>query len=250
MISQIFHNALILLSPKECILFFKRKEKSMFKKNFKVSVLAFLLIISAAAKAYSYENGDFQIWNTDYEDIKIAKDVKLSMEQEYRFGENASELYYQHYDWGFVFGFDKRLDIGLGYRFVLERYKHKWREEHMPNANATFKFDIWKFKFDDRNRIEYRHFRFKDDSVRYRNKFGLKYPIEFKTIKISPYSSDEIFITSDSTGFNENRFSTGLEFDLTKYVKADIYYMFKSNKIKGHKWNNTNVLGTKIKIIF
>ncbi len=201
-------------------------------------------------RAYAYDNGDFQIWNTDYEDIKIAKGVKYSMEQEFRFGEDASEFYYQHYEFGFVYGFDKSLDLGFFYRLVLEKYKHKWREEDQPNVNATLKLDLWKFKFDDRNRLEYRHFRYKDDSARYRNRFTLKLPIDFAKIKVSPYASDEIFISSDSTGFNENRFSSGMEFDLTKYVKADIYYMLKGNRITGDKWTNANVLGTKVKIAF
>ena len=200
--------------------------------------------------AYAYDNGDFQIWNTDYQNVDVTRDVKLTMEQEFRFGENASEFYYQHYEWGAVFGFDKMLDIALCYRLVFDKYKHKWREEDQPSVNATLKFDLWRLKLDDRNRIEYRHFRFKEDSVRYRNKFGIKLPLDFLKIKVSPYASDEIFITSDSTGFNENRFSSGLEFGLTKYVKADIYYMFKSNKIKDDKWNSANVLGTKIRIEF
>ena len=208
------------------------------------------LVTLVAFNAYAYDNGDFQIWNTDSQNVDVIKKVKLAMEQEFRFGENASELYYQHYEWGAIFGFDKMLDIAFCYRLVLEKYKHKWREEDQPNVNATLKFDLWKFKFDDRNRIEYRHFRFKEDSARYRNKFGLKLPFDFMKIKVSPYASDEIFIASDSTGFNENRLSSGIEFDLTKYAKADIYYMFKSNKIKDDKWNSANVLGTKIRIAF
>ena len=225
----------------------------MVKAKGRVGLVVLTLCLAAAAfKAYAYDNGDFQIWNTDYEDINIAKDVKFSMEQEFRFGENAHELYYQHYDWGFVYGFDKMLDLGFFYRLVLEKFQHKWREEDQPNVNATVKLDLWKFKFDDRNRLEYRHFRYKDDSMRYRNKFTLKLPFDFAKMKIriSPYSSDEIFISSDSTGFDENRFSSGSEFDLTKYVKADIYYMFKSNRVRGSKWNSANVLGTKVKIAF
>jgi hypothetical protein len=205
---------------------------------------------SIAFNAYAYENGDFQIWNTDYQNIDLIKKVKLSMEQEFRFGENASEFYYQHYEWGVVFGFDKMLDIAFCYRLVLDKYKHKWREEDQPNVNATLKFDLWKFKIDDRNRIEYRHFRFKEDSVRYRNKLGIKLPLDLLKMKVSPYTSNEIFIASNSTGFNENRFSSGIEFELTKYVKADIYYMLKSNRIINDKWNNANVLGTKLKIAF
>ena len=216
----------------------------------KKSLCIIAALVAMSVNAYAYDNGDFQIWNTDYQDIKVKKDVKLSMEQEFRFGENASEFYYQHYDWGVVFGFAKMLDLALGYRLTLEKFKHKWRTEDQPNVNATLKFDLWKFKIDDRNRIEYRHFRFKEDSVRYRNKFGIKLPLDILKMNVAPYASDEIFISSDSTGFSENRFSSGIEFGLTKYVKADIYYMFKSNRIKDDKWNSANVLGTKIKIAF
>ncbi len=218
----------------------------------RIIILMFIPLCLAAAdrKAYAYDSGDFQIWNTDVEEVKIAKGVKFSMEQEFRFGEDATEFYYQHYDFGFVYGFDKMLDLGFSYRLVYERYKQKWREEDMPNANATLKLDLWKFKFDDRNRIEYRHFRYKEDNVRYRNKFTLKFPIDFAKIKISPYTSDEIFVSSDSTGYNENRFSAGTEFELTKYAKADLCYMLKNNRVRGDKWSCANVLGTKIKIAF
>lgn len=218
----------------------------MAKKILLITALA----ASIAFNAHAYDNGDFQIWNTNYQNVEIIKKIKLAMEQEFRFGENASELYYQHYEWGAIFGFDKMLDIALCYRLVLDKYKHKWREEDQPNVNMTLKFDLWKFKLDDRNRIEYRHFRFKEDSVRYRNKFGIKLPLDLLKMKVSPYAADEIFIASDSTGFNENRFSSGIEFGLTKYVKADIYYMFKSNKIKDEKWNSANVLGIKCRVAF
>lgn len=222
----------------------------MYKKRLKVIVLA-VAILWMCNNAHAYDNGDFQIWNTDSEDVKVYKNVKFSMEQEFRYGKNVSELYYQHYDFGTVFSFDKMLDLGFSYRQVFERqHNKKWREENQPNINATLKFNLWKFKFDDRNRIEYRHFRYKEDIIRYRNKFSIKLPLEFEKIKFSPYSGDEIFISSDSTGFNENRFVSGVEFELTKNAKFDIYYMFKENKVKGNKWNNTNVLGMKVKILF
>lgn len=211
-----------------------------------------ILVLLVCSVSYAYDKGDFQIWHTDYENINIHKNVKFSMEQEYRFGENATEFYYQHYEWGFVYGFHKMLDLGFFYRLVLERYKKKWREEDMPNLNATLKFDLWKFKFDDRNRLEFRHFRYRDDFIRYRNKFTVKLPVDFakQKIKVSPYLSDEIFIVSNGGGFNENRFSSGLEFELTKYAKCDIYYLLKSNWVTGDKWTDANVLGTKIKIAF
>jgi hypothetical protein len=116
--------------------------------------------------------------------------------------------------------------------------------------NITPKIGLWGFKLEDRNRIEYRHFRFADDQIRYRNKFIIKYPLDFRGIKIVPYTSNEIFVSSNGTGYNQNRFQSGLEFELTKYVKSDISYMMQSIRIKGDKWGEVNVLWTKIKIAF
>jgi len=223
----------------------------MFKGIKKFMILV-LFLTAVPINAFGYDDGDFQIWQVDAEDINIYKNVKFSMEQEYRFGENATELYYQHYDFGFIYGFHKMLDLGFFYRMIFERYKKKWREEDMPNVNATLKFDLWKFKLEDRNRIELRYARYRYDSVRYRNKATLKLPIDFakQKMKITPYISDEIFVVSTGAGFSENRFAAGAEFELTKYVKADFYYMLKDNRTTYKKWTSSNVLGTKIKIAF
>ncbi len=220
------------------------------RKNI-IRVLALIsCMLAFSFKAYAYDNGDFQIWHTENQELGIGKGTKLTQEEEWRFGEDASEFYYQHYDWGVVYGFDKRLDIGLNYRQVYEKYKHKWREENRPHMNATVKLDLWKFKLEDRNRLEYRHFRYRDDFIRYRNKLTLKLPFAVKDVKIAPYVSDEIFISSNGTGFNRNRLYSGIEFGLNKYLKADIYYMMEVNRIKGDKWSEANILGTKLKISF
>lgn len=221
----------------------------MFKNIWKVIILVLPLVLSGF-KAYAYDNGDFQMWHTENQDIGIGKGTKITQEEEWRWGGNAAELYYQHYDWGVVYGFDKLLDIGLNYRQVFDKSKTKWLEENRPHINATVKLDIWKFKLEDRNRLEYRHFKYKDDFIRYRNKLTLKYPFEFRKIKISPYLSDEIFIASNGTGFNRNRLYSGIEFGLNKYLKADIYYMLEDSRGKGDKWSCANILGTKVKIAF
>jgi Protein of unknown function (DUF2490). len=209
-----------------------------------------ILIISVTLNTYAYEHGDFQIWNTNAQDVKIGKATKFTLEEEFRYGENATELFYQHYDWGFCWAFDKRFELNLGYRFVLDKYKHKWLQSDEPYTNLTWKQDIWKFKFEDRNRIEYRHFRFAPDQARYRNRFTLKYPIDFKTLKISPYVSNEIFVSSNGRGFNQNRFQPGIEIELNKYVKFDIAYMQQQVRGRDNKWYTANVLWLKNKIAF
>lgn len=219
-------------------------------KNISKATAAVLFLAVVTCNAFAYDNGDFQIWNTNEESVRIGKGTKFVMEEEFRYGESASELFYQHYDWGIAYAFDKLLELAFGYRLVLERVKHKWMESDEPYVNIIPKFDIWKFKVEDRNRIEYKHVRFAPDQARYRNRLTIKYPFEFKGITVAPYVSDEIFISSNSTGLHQNRFQPGVEFGLTKYVKADIAYMMQSLKGLNDKWYEANVLWMKLKIAF
>lgn len=227
----------------------ERKEVGVSKNGVKIIALM-ISMLSIGVKTHAYEEGDFQIWNTNEQEVVIGKATKFKMQEEFRYGDSASELFYQHYDWGFGWAFDKALVIDLGYRLVLEKSKNKWMESDEPYTNITPKFNLGKLRIEDRNRIEYRHFRFADDHVRYRNRFMLKHPFDFKTMKISPYISDEIFLSSNGRGFNQNRLEQGLDFDITKYVTAGISYMLQSVRGKGNKWSKANVLWFKLKIVF
>jgi len=222
----------------------------MSKLMFRFLVLVLCLVMSSVA-VFAYEDGDFQIWNSNVQDIKIGKATKLAIEEEYRYGDSSSRLFYQHYDWGFAWAFDKRFELTLGYRVIYEKVKNEWLTTDEPYTILTWKQDIWKFRFEDRNRIEYKRYRFATPNhIRYRNRFMLKYPFEFKGMKISSYTSDEIFVVSSGRGFSQNRFQSGVEIELTKYVKFDVSYMLQSMRGKGDKWTEANVLWLKNKISF
>lgn len=217
-------------------------------KKIKPLVLGLVLIIYGMAHAY--DDGDFQVWNTDVEEFKINKNSKITLEEEFRWGDNANEFFYQHYDAGFLYNLQKYLNIGGGYRQIFELKKGKFKAENEPYATATLLWDLKGFSFDDRSRFEYRHFEYQEDFWRYRNKLTMKFPWKFTKLEIRPFFSDEVlFGFGDANQFNENRFSSGLGLNLLKNLKAEIYYMLKSSKSSG-KWTDTNVLGTKLKIAF
>ncbi len=215
-----------------------------------INLLVVGLILGLTMNAYAYKDGDFQVWNTDSEEYKINKDAKLVLEEEFRWGGSAKEFYYQHYDLGFFYNLQKYLNVGGGYRHVLSKSKGKFLVENEPYITATLLWDIAGFKFDDRSRLEYNHYDYKDDTWRYRNKFTVKAPWKFTKLEIQPYASDEIFVLfDDSQRLNTNRLSAGLMMNFTKSFKGEIYYMLQSSK--GSKlWTNTNVLGTKLKLAF
>lgn len=208
------------------------------------------LVLMVILKVNAYDDGDFQVWNTDTEEFKISKDSKIVFEEEFRWGDNSDEFYYHHYDAGFFYNLKKYLNIGGGYRHVYELKKRKFKSENEPYLTATLFWGMKGFKFEDRSRMEYRHFDYQADSWRYRNKVTVRLPWKLTKMEIQPYLSDEIHIGFGGTNqFNQNRFSPGVGMNLTKNIKAEIYYLLQSAKSSG-RWADTNVLGTKLKLVF
>ena len=217
-------------------------------KKFILAIIGLTLLLTA--KVYAYDDGDFQVWNTDVEELKVNDKTKIALEEEFRWGDNANEFYYHHYDIGVFYNLEKWLNIAGGYRHVYELKKGKFKIENEPYLTATFLGELKGFKFDDRNRLEYRHFDYQTDSWRYRNKLTVKFPWKITKMEIQPYLSDEIFIGFGTINqFNENRFSSGLSFNLTKNIKAEVYYMLRCTK-GTDMWIDINVLGTKLKLAF
>ena len=202
-----------------------------------------------AAKVYAYDDGDFQIWNTESQEFKANQESKITLEEEFRWGDDAGDFYYHHYDAGFVYSLNKYLDLGVNYRQAYEKKKGKFKEENTPHLNATLKYEFYGFKLDDRNRIEYRYFDYQTDTWRYRNKFTIKFPWKLTKFEIQPYLADEIFVESDNGSLNKNRLYFGFGFSLAKKIKGEVYYLLQSSKSSG-LWADANVLGTKLKLVF
>ncbi len=214
-------------------------------------IFAMLFVFLSAGRVLSYDDEDFQVWNTDVEEFKLSKNLKAAIEEEFRWGNNADEFFYHHYDAGMVYVMNEHWNLGGGYRQIYELSKGKFKKENEAYLTATLSLEEKGFKFDSRNRLEYRHFDYKTDSWRYRNKFTLYLPWKFTKLQVRPYLADEILagFGAGKNALNQNRLSAGLSVNLTKSFKGEIYYMRLSTKSTG-RWSNTNVLGTKFRIVF
>jgi hypothetical protein len=221
----------------------------------KLKIIAVSLLLGGVSLGYAYDDGDFQVWNTEAQEKKISQNFKLAAEEEFRWADNANDFYYHHYDLGLIYSLNEHLNLSVGYRHIFEKKtigsSTKFKVENEPYITAALSWDFAGFKFESRNRIEYRHFDYQADSGRYRNKFNLKFPWKLTGFKfLAPYLADEIFFGFGGTNqFNQNRFSSGFGMNLIKEVSAEIYYMLQSTKSKG-KWTDANIFGTKVKLIF
>ncbi|NQT28499.1 MAG: DUF2490 domain-containing protein [Candidatus Omnitrophica bacterium] len=223
----------------------------LVKAIFSVFIGVFISAIVFCGNVYSFDDGDYQYWNTENVSWKLGDYWKASLEQEFRFGDNASNLYYEHTDFGITWsGLTEWIDLGLNYRHIFEEKSSKWREENRPHLNATVKWKLFSIDFSNRGRLEYRNREKAEDFWRYRNKFTVKTPFKFTKFKIQPYVADEIFYDFDQETLNRNRFYAGITFKLLDNLKGNIFYLLERSENSSNKWVDYNVLGTKLKLAF
>ncbi|MFC1644193.1 DUF2490 domain-containing protein [Candidatus Omnitrophota bacterium] len=212
--------------------------------------LGVLLCLFAVSPGFALENGDLQIWNTESVEGKISENWKVKAEEELRFGDDVSTLYYHHTDGGFSYKLADWFSLGANYRQVWEKKNKEWETEYRPYLDGTFKLPWQGFEFTDRNRLEYRIRVDEKDAWRYRNKFTAKLPWKWTSLEIRPYVADEIFAQFYDKGINRNRLYAGFTSKISKHLKLDTFYMWQTSRKKATKWVGYNVIGIKVKAVF
>jgi len=208
----------------------------------------FVLFLSGVC--FAADDGDFQYWNTESVSWEVKDNLKMKLEEEFRFGNNADTLYYQHSDIGVTYsGLASWLSLGINYRQIFEESGSSWLKENRPHFNVTAKGDFFDWGLSNRARLEYRNRQDNEDYFRYRNKLTIKTPFKFTKFSIQPYVADEIFYDFNVETLNRNRLYLGFTSKLFNQLKANIFYLWQSSE-KSDKWNDANVLGTKLEFSF
>lgn len=219
-------------------------------KNNLTKIIIFLAVIILYQQSFAFDDDDFQYWNTETVSWKVNDDWKGSFEVEFRYGDNASNSYYQHSDLGFTYsGVGEWLDLGFNYRQIFEEKSSIWRYESVPHLNATVKWQWLGFDLSNRVRFEYREIEEADDAWRYRNKFSIKPNLKLTKLEIQPYIEDEIFYDFNVESLNRNRLYSGLNFKLSRNLKASIYHLWQRSE-SNDKWKDVYALGTKLTLSF
>ena len=218
------------------------------------SCLRFIIIAIIVAliseTCSAFDDGDFQYWNTTGFLFDLNKDWEFTFEEELRFQDEGSRLYYHHSELGFVYtGYADWVEFGLNYRQVTSRNSNDdWVMENRPHLNVTLMTKLAGLNLEDRSRFEFRDRNEKDDIWRYRNKLTVEFP-KLTTLQLQPFIADEVFINFDREGYNNNRLYAGSSIMLTKTIEADIFYMWQSSRSDGGR-KDINVLGFKLEIAF
>ncbi|MBO5941055.1 MAG: DUF2490 domain-containing protein [Kiritimatiellae bacterium] len=217
-----------------------------------------LLLCSFFSPSAVFAENNIRYWFDAQFETHLTDRLKFKGEEELWY--NDDRLYLQETIFLLEFDAFDWLSIGVGDRFVDEKKmkngKRQWCYEHRPTLDLTFKHELEGFRFDMRNRLEYRD---KEDTrrnyLRYRGRFRVRTPWKWTDWKISPYASWEMYIEDEpslSTGemFNKSRSIMGLSMHPAKNLHVSLFYLLLHERHGDLGWQPLHVPGIEIKFEF
>jgi hypothetical protein len=223
------------------------------RRSYRTTACCFVVLAIVA-----YHNGscfatdkDFQFWNTVEFSFKVNKDWSGAVVEQFKFGDNAGHLYYQHTDLDFTYkSLADWIDIGFNYKQIfVEQSDGNWSSENRPHFNITFKGRLGSLAFSDRSRFEYRDLEYADDLWRYVNKLEVNLPFEFTQYKFRPYIADQVYINMDGSGFEKNRIYAGINFELSENFGSELCYVWQWRELNCG-WHDLDALGFQLQFRF
>lgn len=178
-------------------------------------------------------NDDFQFWHNDRFTWKVNDRVQGKLAAEWRWGDDLSKLYITFVEAGPIIKATDWLDFALLYRQIWTSViaQGKWRPVYNPLADAILKGEWRKWKWNDRNRVQYLIFESRDNLWEYRNRLTITSPWKIGFMKLNPFAFDEVFFR-EKLGFHQNRLAFGFHIPFTKDSTGSIYYLLRHIEIR------------------
>ncbi len=207
----------------------------MVKTN-KIKVGILVLFSCCASFASGQVNTDFGLWIAGSFNKDISKNFDISIEQEFRLEENASELGKSYTTLGIDYELQKWLRLGLNYRFILnKRDDGAFGQRHRLMGDLSVRLRKHRFTITNRVRLQS-----EIRTINYTAEYGFSPASDLRnTLKINyrvnrkyePYLTlDARVLLRDArtpyyTGFDRHRIRAGVEILLAQKRVLDLYLM-------------------------
>jgi len=190
---------------------------------FIIIVLVFLFSALSAESKETYPKEDSKLWVNTSAEYEIDDDWEIELEQEFRYGNNITELEQWLTDAGTSYSFSKLIKAGIFYRLRLITEDEEWRNEVYTNFYISPK--IGNLEIDNRIRFHAK-FRYDAEPIYY-----LRYRLTFEyelTEVFSPFISAELFyrLNNDKGDrLTQGRYKAGCDIALSKSHNFDLYFL-------------------------
>jgi len=228
------------------------------KRIFSVLFIALICVVEAIAQAPAADTTDNQFWNETQISFPVIKKKEASgktteklsffVNGNLRFGQNISRFIDERAGFGFTYRQNKYLTFTPSYIYIAQQPAPGRKLFESRLRFAVGLENRWKkFAVDDRNLVEYRFRNNSADSVRYRNRLRVVYPVKKNDKELfAPFAADEVFYDFRAKAFSRNELSFGVTRKLTPNISADVFYLWQVNKTGSPR--NLNVIGVNLKI--
>lgn len=197
-----------------------------------ISILLFFCVSLASAQL----TNDFGVWIAGSYNKDISKDIDVSLEQEFRFEENATQLGRSYTTFSLDYKLKQWIRLGFNYRFILNRgddgvFGHR----HRVMGDLVLRSDQQRFTISNRARVQS-----EIRTINYTNEYGFAPSWDLRnTLKVNykvnrkyePYVALDLrFLMRDVReptyqGFDRHRIKLGVDVQLARNKGVDIYLM-------------------------
>ncbi len=210
---------------------------------FKRQLLAFAVLFFFAYPNYvqGQVEEDFGIWTTFSLDTDLSKDLNISLDQEFRLEDNATQVGRAFTDLGLDYEVERWLRFGTNYRFIIDRrastgtFAHRHRLSFETVLRAQMQ--RWTLAYRARFQWEARTYNYEQEygfgpsyDVRNRIKISYQYNRRYE-----PYASFDLrFSIHDPRvpylqGIDRFRVRVGTDIKLSKRQVLDVYFLYSED---------------------
>ena len=188
---------------------------------------SFILLLFCPLLLIAQEQ-DFQLWSKVGASYDLNKDLSVSLDQAFRFRENASLPDVTFSNLSLKYDFIKKWSVAIGYRYItdFDLSQNTFNSHRIySDINYRKKKKRWLMK----NRLRYQY---QEENFTLRDKVSLSYNI--RKTPLEPFTAFELFFKDSE--FKKWRYTLGASYPFLKEFDIDVYYRlqqsFNTNNLK------------------
>jgi len=205
------------------------------KKHFWIALLALMCVVTNVRA----QQNDFGVWTSVTLRHKFTQRIAVSLEEEFRFNQNATAIAQYFTDASIEYELSKKLEIALSYRFTNSFQQMYFSKRHRVYADLSYKTKYKQFQFQFRTRLQEQQqdiYSSETGSIPEwysRNKLTVKFDLRRKYV---PYVSAEmfyrIFTPDQSSNFIDKwRYTIGAEYEFNRIHTLDVFYLMQRERM-------------------
>ena len=164
---------------------------------------------------------DFQLWSKVGASYDLNKDLSVSLDQGFRFRENASLPDVTFSNLSLKYDLIKKWSVAIGYRYITDfdlSQNTSTSQRIYTDINYRKKKKRWLMK----NRLRYQY---QEEIFTLRDKVSLSYNI--RKTPLEPFTNFELFLKDSE--FKKWRYTLGASYPFLKEFDIDVYYRLQQS---------------------